>query len=126
MAIKEHGESHSRFLIDIIIKTGTNVAAISGIYSMHALFAFKTYFNAKNFILESQYYSTLKIFLLIFFRSYFDTYLTSKMFWGMKTKYTQQNPTCVKTKKVSMKFLKLHFEFKNQSCKMELKNSKHI
>ena len=59
LAIKEQGESHSRFLIDIIIKTGTNVAAISGIYSMHALFDFKTYFNEKIFILQIQYCSNL-------------------------------------------------------------------
>ena len=64
LAIKEQGESHSRFLIDIIIKTGTNVAAISGIYSMHALFDFKTYFNEKNFILQIQYCSNLKILYL--------------------------------------------------------------
>ena len=112
MAIKEQGESHSRFLIDIIINTGTNVAAISGIYSMHALFAFKTYFNEKILFFKFNIVLLFYIFLFIFFRSYSDTYLTSKMFWGMKTKYTQQNPTCVKTKKVSMKFLKLHFEFK--------------
>lgn len=46
-AINEQGESHSRFLIDIIINTGTNVAAISGMYSIHALFDFNTYFERK-------------------------------------------------------------------------------
>ena len=32
--------------------------------------------------------------------------LTSNMFCGMKTKYTQQNPTWVKTRNTSIKFLK--------------------